>query len=217
MNHKSTIQKHLIWSALTAGLLAATPTLALPSGPLHFTVLRDGSEIGTHDIDVHRDGNETRVDVATDIAVKIAFVTLYRFEHDGHEVWRDGRLVQIDSKTDDDGTSKSLHGELGNRGLHVEGSAQKFIADTPIVPASLWNDDIVRQGRLLNTLDGSEMEVSIRLVGDETVAVHGKQVPARHYDISGQLNREVWFDADGTLVQVRFKAEDDSDIRYVLN
>jgi hypothetical protein len=214
---KSFVRTSLILNALIAGLLAASPTLALPSGPLLFTVLRDGSKIGTHEIDIHQDGNETRVDIATDVAVRLAFVTLYRFEHVEHEVWRDRRLVKIDSKTDDDGTDKSLHGELGDGGLTIEGSAQKFFAATPVVPASLWNADIARQGRLLNMLDGSEVEVSIRFVGDETVAAHGNRVAARRYDIAGQLNRETWFDADGTLVQVRFKADDDSDIRYVMN
>jgi hypothetical protein len=205
-----------ISAALLAACLITSQAQALPGGPLRFTVLRDGHEIGTHRIDVKRSGDETRVDIATNVAVKLAFVTVYRFEHYGHEIWRNDRLVKIDSKTDDDGTGKSLHGALDGKGLAIDGSAQKFVAEPAIVPASLWNPRIVEQGRLLNTLDGSEMDVNVAFVGEEKVAVHGTPVPARHYAITGQLQREVWFDADGTLVQVRFKASDDSDIRYVL-
>jgi hypothetical protein len=211
------LNRTLLVAGVVAGALTASAAWALPNGSLHFTVLRDGSEVGSHQIDIHRAGDETRVDIETEVAVKLAFVTLYRFEHDGHEIWRNGQLVQIDSKTDDDGTDKSLHGALGSKGLQIDGSAQKFVAPQTIVPASLWNPEIVKQGRLLNTLDGSEMEVSVKFVGDESVEVHGKSMPARHYAITGQLQRDIWFDADGTLVQVRFKASDDSDIRYVLN
>ena len=211
------MKKMLVFAALLGAGLAAQPAQALPAGPLDFTVMRDGSKVGTHLIDVTRDAGETRVDIETEVAVKLAFVTLYRFEHEGHEVWRNGHLVQIRSKTDDDGTAKSLQGEMNGKGLKVDGSAQRFVADPAIIPASLWNMDIVEQSRILNTLDGSEMEVSTRLIGEESVEVHGKTVSARHYSMSGQLQRDVWFDADGTLVQVRFKGSDNSDIRYVLN
>jgi Domain of unknown function (DUF6134) len=208
--------KTLVAAALIGVGLAAGSAQALPAGPLDFTVLRDGSTVGTHHIDIRKSGDETRVDVATEVAVKLAFITLYRFEHQGHEVWKDGRLVRIDSRTNDDGTDKSLHGALNGKGLEIEGSARKYVAEPTILPASLWNPDIVRQGRLLNTLDGRQMRVSVKAAGEETVDVRGKQIPARHYLLTGELERELWFDREGTLVRVRFKGSDNSDILYVL-
>jgi len=44
----------------------------------------------------------------------------------------------------------------------------------------------------------------------------GKDVMARHYAISGDLQRELWYDAGGRLVKVRFAASDGTDIQYVL-
>lgn len=211
------MRKTFLSAALFASLLAAHAAQALQPGPLKFTVLRDGSEIGTHKIDVRRDGAATRVNIKTDIAVKMAFITVYRFEHSGKEEWRNGQLVQIESKTNDDGTDKWLKGAANGKGLEIDGSAKKYLAEPTIIPASLWNPKIVKQGELLNTLDGSKMAVTIKDVGEETIKVYGRMIPTRHFSITGQLQRELWFDADGTLVQVRFKASDKSDIRYVLN
>lgn len=209
-------RKTFLTLAVLGLVLIAQGAQALQPGPLNFTVYRDGSEIGTHKIEIRRDGGDTRVHVATDVAVKMAFITLYKFEHVGDEIWRNGQLVRIESKTDDDGTDKWLKGSLNGKGLEIKGSAKKYVADPAIIPASLWNPAIVKQAKLLNSLDGSTMKVQTTFVGKETVKVHGKAVPARHYSITGELERELWFDEDGTLVQVRFKGSDKSDIRYVL-
>jgi hypothetical protein len=48
------------------------------------------------------------------------------------------------------------------------------------------------------------------------VTARGRSVEARHYQLSGELERELWYDAAGVLVQVRFKGKDGSDIRYEL-
>jgi len=85
-----------------------------------------------------------------------------------------------------------------------------------VVPASLWNMATVSQTHLLNTLDGSDMAIMVKDLGEEAVKVMGKDVMARHYAISGDLQRELWYDAGGRLVKVRFAASDGTDIQYVL-
>ena len=211
------MKKAFFSAAVFAALCVAQAAQALQPGPLDFTVYRDGSEIGSHKIDIRCEGADTKVNIKTDVKVKMAFITVYRFEHEGKEIWRNGRLVRIESKTDDDGTDKWLKGRANGKGLEIEGSAKAYTVKPTIIPASLWNPKIVKQGAILNTLDGSTMNVTIRDLGEESIKVHGKTIPARHFSITGQLQRELWFDADGTLVQVRFKGSDKSDIRYVLN
>jgi hypothetical protein len=47
---------------------------------------------------------ETTVSIATDLAVKVLFVTAYRFQHAASEHWVGGRLIALNSTTDDNGT-----------------------------------------------------------------------------------------------------------------
>ena len=82
---------------------AAAPAGVPEDGLLSFTVLRDGDPIGTHRLDFQEQPDGTlAVDIETDIQVTVLFVTAYRFEHQGHEKWRDGRLVGLDTTTHDD-------------------------------------------------------------------------------------------------------------------
>jgi len=103
------VRNILIAAALTASVALGDAGGAFAAeSDLSFTVLRDGSEIGSHEIHISEAAGKTTVDIETDVAVKLAFVTLYNFDHEGHEVWENGQLVSYASKTDDDGKEKSL-------------------------------------------------------------------------------------------------------------
>lgn len=195
--------------AVTAGARAA-------DNELNFTIMRQGDEIGTHAITMTTTGAQTRVDIETEAAVKLAFITVYNFDHEGHEVWEGGRLISYNSETDDDGTDKTLRARAEGGQLVIDGSAAKSSVAPTIIPASLWNRATVSQNKLLNTLDGSEMTVAIKDLGEEMVGVRGRKVPARHYAMTGDLERDIWYDANGQLVHVRFLGSDGSEIQYVM-
>ncbi len=201
--------------ALTASCGAAAWTIP-DGGMLRFQVLREGSPIGTHTLRFAEDADALRVEVVTDVAVDVAFITVYRFAHEGREVWRDGRLVALDSQTDDDGTDHRLTISAEGGKLVVEGDGKRSEAAPGIIPASLWHPELVEQPVLLNTLDGRAMAVDVTLVGTEAVPARGGTVEARHYAIRGDLERDVWYDDAGTLVRVRFTGSDGSDIVYNL-
>lgn len=211
------------WKPLAAAtaaslfLLSAAASAAVPpGGELDFTVMRGGNEIGTHRLVFTRDGDELKVKIDTDVAVKMLGIAVYRFEHDGSEVWRDGHLVSLQSKTNDDGTPHHLAVKEDGGKLMVDGDGRQADEEIGVIPASLWNDDLVKQSTLLNTLDGSSMPVTVTSRGTENVDVNGKTVAATHYSVTGKLNRELWYDDEGVLVQVKFDGSDGSEITYVL-
>jgi len=204
--------------AVVAAILAAGPARAVtvPSGDLSFTVLRNGDPIGKDVLSFEKRSNHLVVHVKTDIAVKVAFITVYRFHHQSREVWTNGRMTFIESTTDDDGTPHTLHAEAGQGALVVDGDNKKSTAPAQIVPASLWNHDIVSSRTLLNTLNGTQMAINVRDLGPEQIMVHGRSTQARHFVLTGQLERELWYDDTGVLVQAKFKGSDGSSIIYAL-
>jgi len=217
-----------IQHSMARAVLALTATLWLgtahavtgipPGGNLNFKVLRDGDEVGTHTLRFARDGDATRVEVETHVNVTLPFigVSVYHFDHEGAETWRDGALVALSSRTDDDGKDHELRVTRSGDRLEVRSNTGEHHSSGALLPASLWNPDLVRHRVLLNTLDGREMPVAVVDEGEEAVDVRGTTVRARHYRLTGGLDRELWYDADGVLVKVSFAAKDDSRIDYVL-
>lgn len=206
-------------AAVALALVLGSPANAEPSPEktLAFTVLRNGDPVGTHTVDLRPGEAGTTVEIETKVVVKVAMIPVYRFEHRGTERWRDGRLTELASRTNDDGDHHSLEvRDAGTDSLDVVGDGKHSSVGRTIVPASLWNRATIAQNVLLNSLDGRRMAVTVRDLGSEAVAVRGQPRPARHYSLTGELQRELWYDETGLLVQVAFKGKDDSDIRYVL-
>jgi hypothetical protein len=193
-----------IATLLTAiGMALASPVHAasIPSsGRLDFDVMRKGKDIGDHSYKFAGSANSLSVQVTTDIVVKVPIIrtTAYSFKHNSVEKWSGNKLVKVNSKTNDDGTPHQLN--TGGNG---------------VLPASLWNIDAMRNGKLLNTVDGTIMSVHVSDLGAETVTVKGGQVKAQHYRLSQGLNRDLWFDGKGNLARVAFKADDGSTVTYV--
>lgn len=207
--------------AAALGAAVVFGAAAAQAETLNYTVTRDGSTIGTHSVTIDANGGATQVAIDTDIEVKVLFVTAYKFKHSSREAWQNGQLMSITSTTDDDGTPKELTVRAENGRLTVDsvvkGQDRRQYATVGTLPASLWNPDTVKQGELLNTLDGQMMQVRIEDKGAATVEAGGKSVDAHHYAISGELTRELWFDAQGRLVRMRFPDKTNSEIVYALN
>lgn len=204
-------------AALCLGAGSALAADTAPRGPLSFTVLRDGEAVGTHVLRFQPNPDDSlNVSVDTNVVVKMAMIPVYRFEHHGREVWKDGHLVALSSETNDDGTRHALKvaGDGGGLAVNGDGSASRMPVET--LPASLWNNGTVARSSLMNTLDGHAMAVRIADLGADQINASGRTIPAHHYAMTGDLSRELWYDGSGTLVQVRFKAKDGSDIQYVL-
>lgn len=195
----------------------AAPEGIPPEGTLAFTVLRDGKPIGTHRLMFDSKGGDvTTVDIETKIAVKVLFVTAYRFEHSGHEVWTGDRIAALSSNTNDDGEKHDV--SLKIEGGVLKGMADgKAASDDPSAPlGSLWSPAPAGTTVMTNTVTGKPMKVSVDAVGQEKVALpNGNSVEARHLAIHGDLERDVWYGPNNTLVKLAFKAKDGSAITYV--
>lgn len=192
---------------LALGLTAAAPAaMAAPvnsvpaSGRLSFDVLRKGKDIGDYVVTFRGKGNDLTVDVKTDIAVRVPIIGIsaYSFHQTSTESWRNGHLARLTSRTDDNGTPHDI-----------------TVGETPLVPASLWNADLLGSSQVLNTINGGTDAIQVSKLGTESIATGSGAVQATHYAVRGALERDLWY-ANGTLVHVRLTAEDGSQIDYVL-
>lgn len=175
----------------------------------NYDVIRKGKNIGTHSYTFTENGNNLKVDVLTDIKVKIGFIPVYRFKTQGTEEWDEGKLTAYKSTSDDNGEDKYLI--INNNYLESNLKKESFISSN-YVPASLWSFSTVTQSELLNTLDGSLMKVSITKLGDEEIS----SIVTTKYEIAGEFKRSLWFDKNNKLIQVKFSGDDGSEILYRL-
>jgi hypothetical protein len=125
---------------LVLGLLAplAAPAVA-ETKRYEFEVLRNGRPIGTHVAVVERRGEETRVEIAIDLAVTFGPLTLYRYKHRSTERWRGERIEAIEGETDDDGTNLSFKAWAEGDRIVLDGPEGRQIGPADAIPSSYWN------------------------------------------------------------------------------
>lgn len=183
-------------------------------GNLYFDVWRNGSLIGSHRIDFRQDGADLVVDISIRLAVDFAYVTVFRYEHRNEERWRDGRLIAMTSSTNDDGKAEHVRLAATPDGLAVDGSVFTGTLPADLLPTTYWRVESIRQRRLVSSQDGRPMDVTVTDAGLDTVLSEGRVVPASRYLMRGDLDLDLWYDANGEWVKLTFVASDGSTIDY---
>jgi hypothetical protein len=202
--------------ALSSPTVPAAAAGVPEDGVLDFAILRDGTEIGSYVIRFAKIGDPVIVHVTAKVDYRFAFIPLYLFELAAREEWRDGRLVGMAVETNDNGDDVRVTVTSEGDSLNLSVNGEDTEIDARTIPASLWNIALVERDTILDLADGEMMNVSVRDSGDETIQVRGQAVRARHYVITGDFERDLWYDQRKVLVQVRFEGRDGSEIRYRL-
>lgn len=203
--------------AMVAGIArlpaASTDAVKAFGEELRFAVYRDGSPMGRHSVSFREEDGDLHVEIDIELEVGIAFVTLFRYKHKNHEIWRDGKLIAMNSKTDDDGDHYEVTARATDEGLLVEGPNGSFVAPADILPTTYWNAETINQTQLLDTQKGRIVQVNVQPAGKETVDLANGQVRAKRYDIDGDLNLSIWYGPDKDWTKMAFRVRG-SDVDY---
>lgn len=205
-------------------LRAASAFAVPPAGALSFSVYRKkDSPMGSHRMRFTRDGDRLIMEKSIDLEVSLAFVTAYRYRHRNREVWQDGRLVEIETRTNDDGDDYWLRGTASPDGFQVDGSGGSYTAPADIIPTSYWNHATTSATQLLDTQRGLIMDVRMEDQGSETLETQAGSVQARHHTINiltnppGKTDRiDLWYDDRDQWVGLAFEAKGQK-ISYVMD
>jgi hypothetical protein len=143
-------------------ILLIWPVIAV-AGPEEWTntyvVIREGTPIGTHRVDVTRDGDVTKAHVTIALDVSLGFIPLYSYRHESDEVWHNNRLESLSSRTDDNGDKTFVTAKAKDNSLEVHSTSGDFIAPADTVPTSYWNNALVANRPLLDSQLGRLLDI----------------------------------------------------------
>lgn len=216
-------RRQILWQIGSLGAsVLASPAFAANSAsrrgtdsPLMFTAYRNGSFLGSHQINFSTLERRLVVDIKIAFDVKLAFIPLYSYRHTNREVWENGRLLSLDTETDDNGEAFNVKAQRVGDRLLVNGSSGKLDLPGDTLTTSYWNEDAVTAGMWLDTQAGNLVRSTVTRRNPETIEVEGRSVDAVPYDLEGDITCSLWY-AQGRWVGLAFLGEDGSTIDYVL-
>jgi len=183
------------------------------AGELDFTITRKGEMIGGYHAAFRRlpDGRlEVREKIQADVT--LGPITLYHFLQQATEVWRGDQLVAMTSDTEEDSDKHHLTiaEDNGDLALTVDGKTQHIAAEA--VPMTLWSAEMAAHDRPI--FDGNDGQLYKTATACQSAAPHAGEGPGQTCQITGELRRNLAYDAEGMLEDMSFDADDGSHIHY---
>jgi hypothetical protein len=202
-------------SALGVRTLRAAP-LSVPDTRLRFTVMRNGSEIGHHELTFDAAGDDLLVRIDCSMRVGFGPITFFRYHHQGEERWSGGRFMSLKTRTDNNGEALQVSAQRVAEGIRVQATnLAPAMLPADALPLTHWNVAAM-SGRLFNPQDGKPLHVMTRRQGMDVVALgDGKQVQAVRYSVDGKLPIDDWYDQGMVWTALQAKVKDGSTLRYV--
>ena len=183
---------------------------------IRFDVRRNGDLVGSHTVSFTRDGERLETSTRFEVAVDVLFITAYRYVYASEATWSGACLEALTATTDDNGKESAVRVSRSGQGLLVSGPQGTASAARATLPTEHWAYAVVGDDAVINTITGRVNRVDISPAVSETVKLaDGRAVTARRYVYSGEFDNEVWYDAEGRWVKMRFPAKDGSSIEYV--
>lgn len=202
-------------SAAAQGDSTASTTLAdsvrsLYGTSIEFDIIRNGARVGSHNVTFESRGASLSVVTDFQLEVGALFITFFELTYRSEAIWRDGQLVSLSVRTDQNGDISTVDAELGLGELRGLGPNGPFSAPLGIYPTNHWNAGVKSSTQLLNTITGRVSDVRLVPLSVEQVRTERGTIEATRYKYEGAIENEVWYDNQGRWVRMQFPGGDGS-------
>jgi hypothetical protein len=195
----------LRWALVAVPLLLADAARADDVETREFTIRIDGDVAGTYlmTITKYNDGSVSMQGKA-DVKVKKFGITTYTYSYSGAEIWKNGRLLRLASKANDDGKQFEVVAAALPNGLQVTTNGQTRNAPDAWVTTYWQAPGAHFRNKSIPLLDadtGKDIAATLQFVGVTPVTFGGQAVNCNHYQLAGGVKVKLWYDGSDRLVR----------------
>ena len=178
---------------------------------IEFDIYRNNKHIGKHVFSFEIVDGNLAVKSEINFEIKKLGVSLYKYHVKGKEIYKDGKLVKFNSKTDQNSKLKYVNLTLENDEFLIDGSSYKGKAPQEYLLGTWWNHSITKAKAQISAVSGRIIKQKVTFLGKETINLGGKKYNTLHFNFSStdkklnkdkRLNTHVWYD-EKTLYWVK--------------
>ena len=212
------LARFLVPFAVTAMLIGPTVTNATDATQRwDFAVKLDGDEIGYHRFELIEEGAQHRLISEARFDVRFLFINALKYRHHATEVWSDGCLREIETRTQANSKKLAVSAATIDDRLIVDAGSERNEFSDCVMTFAYWNPEFLRQSRLLNAQSGEYLDVEVEALGSEPITVRGADVEASVYRLTAKkLELTLWYSQDDEWLALESVAKGGRIIRYEL-
>ena len=170
---------------------------------IEFDIYRNNKHIGEHIFFFTKSNEQIFIESEINFIIKKLGIVLYNYHVKGKEVYKDGKLIKFNSKTNQNGKKKYVNMELENDEFIIDGSSYKGKAPTNYLLGTWWNHSIVKADAQISAVSGRIIKQKVTFLGKETIKFGDKTYNTLHFNFSStdkklakdkRLNTDVWYE-----------------------
>ena len=170
---------------------------------IEFDIYRNNKNIGKHIFSFSKNEDNIAVESEINFQIKKLGVVLYKYNVKGKEIYKNGKLVQFNSKTNQNGKSKYVNLKLEGEDFIIDGSSYKGKAPIDFLLGTWWNHSIVKSKAQISAVSGRIINQKVTFIGKETIKIGDKTYESLHFNFSStdknlnkdkKLNTDVWYE-----------------------
>jgi len=170
---------------------------------IEFDIYRNNKHIGEHIFSFMKLNGQISIESEINFIIKKFGVVLYKYHVKGKEVYKDGKLIKFNSRTDQNGKEKYVNLELENDEFIINGSSFKGRTPTNYLLGTWWNHSIVEAEAQISAVSGRIINQKVTFLGKETIKIGNKNYKTLHFNFSStdkklkkdkKLNTDVWYE-----------------------
>ena len=170
---------------------------------IEFDIYRNNKHIGKHIFSFKKLDKQLAVESEIYFEIKKLGIVFYKYHVKGTEIYKAGRLIKFNSKTNQNGKHKYVNLKLKEGEYTIDGSSYKGKVPEDYLLGTWWNHSIVKAKAQISAVSGRIIKQKVTFLGKETIKFSDKSYNTLHYNFSStdkklgkdkKLNTDVWYD-----------------------
>ena len=170
---------------------------------IEFDIYRNKDHIGKHIFSFKRLDDQLAVESEINLQIKKFGIVLYKYHVKGTEIYKEGKLIKFNSKTNQNGKEKYVNLKLEAEDYIIDGSSYQGKTPIDFLLGTWWNHSIVKARAQISAVSGRIIEQKVTFLGKEIIKLGDKNYNTLHFNFSStdkklakdkKLNTDVWYD-----------------------
>ena len=172
---------------------------------IEFDIYRNNNHIGKHVFSFKKSDGELAVESEINFVIKKFGIVLYKYHVKGTEIYKDGKLIKFNSKTNQNGKVKYVNMTLENEEYIIDGSSYQGRTPVDYLLGTWWNHSITTAKAQISAVSGRIIMQKVTFLGKEKIQIDDKSYDTLHFNFSStdkkfakskKLNTDVWYDEE---------------------
>ena len=172
---------------------------------IEFDIYRNNKHIGKHVFSFNSTNEQMSVESEISFEIKKLGIVLYKYHVKGTEVYKNGKLIKFNSKTNQNGKEKYVNMILENEEYTIDGSSYQGKVPEDYLLGTWWNHSIVKAEAQISAVSGRIIKQKVTFLSKEIIKLGEKSYNTLHFNFAStdkkltkgkKLNTDVWYDVE---------------------